>query len=102
MAVATYAVNWWNPKDVVTPTTLRTPMGFLDIEEDKRNLQGFVERLLAPSAANDAIFHEDRKRIKNDIVWMQEDTPLIWGLMAISSLIFGGLHCLAWNFDFST
>lgn len=77
-------------------------MGFLAIEEDKRNLQGFVERLLAPSAANDAIFHEDRKRIKNDIVWMQEDTPLIWGLMAISSLIFGGLHCLAWNFDFST
>ena len=99
MAVATYAVNWWKPKDIVTPTTLRIPIFSY---EDKRNLQGFVKRLLAPSAANDSIYHSYRERIKNDTVWMQGDTPFIWGLIAISSLIFGGLHCLAWNFDFPT
>ena len=102
MAVATYAVNWWKPKDIVTPTTLEIPTSFRDTNEDRRNFQGFVKRLLAPSAANDPIPYSDRKRIENDTVWMQGDTPLIWGLMAISSLIFGGLHCLAWNFDFPT
>ena len=102
MAVATYAVNWWKPKDIVTTTTLKMPTFFMDADKDKRKLQGFVKRLLAPSAANDFIFHESRKRIENDTVWMQGNTPLIWGLMAISSLIFGGLHCLAWNFNFPT
>ena len=102
IAVATYAVNWWKPKDIVTPTTLKRPTYFLDMDEDKRSLQGFVKRLLAPSTANNYMLHENRGRIKNDKVWMQGDTPLIWGLMAISSLIFGGLHCLAWNFDFPT
>ena len=100
MAVATYAVNWWKPKDIVTPTTLERPMHVRHRIEHK--LQGFVKRLLAPSAANNPISYGDRKRIENDTVWMQGDTPLIWGLMAISSLIFGGLHCLAWNFDFPT
>jgi hypothetical protein len=33
---------------------------------------------------------------------MEGDLPLIFGLMAVSSLIFGGLHCLAWNFEFPT
>ena len=103
IAVATYAVNWWKPKDIVTPTTLKRPTFFSPIEGDTRNLQGFVKRLLAPSEANAPLnFYKLRERIENDIVWMQGDTPLIWGLMAISSLIFGGLHCLAWNFDFPT
>ena len=97
MAVATYAVNWWKPKDIVTPTTLRKPTC---LGKDKHNLQGFVYCLLAPSAAKNSILHGSRMRIENDTVWMQGDTPLIWGLMATSSLIFGGLHCLAWNFDF--
>ena len=99
MAVAAYAVNWWKPKDIVTPTTLIIPISF---GKQIPKLQGFVRRLLAPSAANNGGSYEFRKRIKNDTVWMQGDTPLIWGLMAISSLIFGGLHCLAWNFDFPT
>ena len=103
MAVATYAVNWWKPKDIVTPTTLKRPTYFFAMDKDTRNVQGFVERLLAPSEANDyPTPNEYRKRIENDTVWMQGDTPLIWGLMAISSLIFGGLHCLAWNFHFPT
>ena len=100
MAVATYAVNWWKPKDIVTPTTLERPMHVRYRIEHK--LQGFVKRLLAPSKAKDPIYPMRRKRIENDTVLMQGDTPLIWGLMAISSLIFGGLHCLAWNSDFPT
>ena len=98
MAVATYAVNWWKPKDIVTPTTLGIPTRLFQ----KANLEGFVKRLLVPSAASSTIYYGNRKRIENDIVWMQGDTPLIWGLMGISSLVFGGLHCLAWNFDFPT
>ena len=99
MAVATYAVNWWKPKDIVTSTTLVIP-NFL--YSNKPNFQGFVERLLVPSTANDSNSSNNQWRIKNDTVWMQGETPLIWGLMATSSLIFGGLHCLAWNFDFPT
>ena len=99
MAVATYAVNWWKPKDIVTPTTLKVPSWSL---RDKRNLQGFVKRLLVPSVTSSTNYFRFRKRMKNDTVWMQGDTPLICGLMAISSLIFGGLHCLAWNVDFPT
>ena len=104
MAVATYVANWGKPKDIVEPTVLRRPIFFSNwrYSNDKRNFQGFVKRLLAPSLGSYSVFHEDRKRIKNNTIWMEGDTPLIAGLMAISSLIFGGLHCLAWNFDFPT
>jgi hypothetical protein len=33
---------------------------------------------------------------------MEGDMPLMYVLTAVSSLVFGGLHCLAWNFEFPT
>ena len=96
MAVVTYAVNWWKPKDIVTPMTLKIPMSRWDTENDTRSLLSFIKRLIASEVvALDSFLLHTRSRIKNDSVWMQGNTPLIWGLMAISSLIFGGLHCLA-------
>lgn len=33
---------------------------------------------------------------------MEGDVPLIYSIMAASALVFGGLHCLAWTFEFPT
>jgi hypothetical protein len=43
----------------------------------------------------------DKDRVANDMIWMPEDNvPLVFSIMAVSAFIFGGLHCLAWNFQF--
>ena len=109
-AIATYAATVWKPKDVSQPILLQckvfgTPNRRTDGHYDWS--QSFFGRLLAP-----AIIHQKEKdirntdRIKNDVIWMPRDTqrssavPLVFVLMAIFSFIFGGLHCLAWNFEF--
>lgn len=99
MAAATYAANWWKPKDIVTPMVLNHSFS-INADEDRRNFRPFTKRLLTPSRTDD--FYVVPGRIKNDIIWIESETPLISGLMAMSSLVFGGLHCFAWNFDFPT
>jgi hypothetical protein len=100
MAIVTYMANWWKPKDVVTPTVLRRPNCLVDDLEHTRSFRSFFKSLQAPSSWNEVFHLVCRRQIHNDNIWMQGDTPLIWGLMAISSLAFGGFHCLAWKFDF--
>ena len=99
MAVATYAANWWKPKDIVTSTVLNHSFS-INAYEDRRNFRPFAKRLLTPSKADGRYVVPGR--IENDIIWIESETPLISVLMAVSSLVFGGLHCLAWNFDFPT
>lgn len=36
------------------------------------------------------------------MIWMEGNTPAMFTLMAVLSFLFGGLHCLAWNFEFPT
>ncbi|SPQ26511.1 63aeee19-6ec6-4c30-a660-662427c28541 [Thermothielavioides terrestris] len=102
MAIITYLANWWKPKDVSQPTILQAfCWGFELVNSD--DTQPFTRRLWSPiRAANDARYIFWLARVPNDVVWMRGTTPLVFVLMALSSLVFGGLHCLAWNFEFPT
>lgn len=106
MAVFTYLANWWKPKDVSRPTVLQfAGERRLKIEKfAESDTQSFMRRLRAPAqSGGDAIIEEDyAQRIGNDVVWLEGETPVLYFLMAGSSLVFGGLHCLAWDFEFST
>jgi hypothetical protein len=101
-AIVTYAANWWKPKDVARPVLLShmTTTGFTRKDTYNPN-QEFTVRLRAPAKARKKASRLDREqRVRNDVVWMQEGVPLIFSIMAVSALVFGGLHCLAWNFQF--
>ena len=102
-AIATYAANLWKPKDVARPTLLQsTSFGYSGVVTFD-STQRFVHRLRSPSkAGEDAKKIPDVRRVPNDVVWMEGDTPLMYVLTAILSLVFGGLHCIAWNFEFPT
>lgn len=100
-AVATYSVNWWKPKDVSRPTHLSGVHRFsIDLDQT----QSFVLRLMSPGKANaisaSSIAHA--ARVKNDVVDLEGRLPLIFKLMAAAAFVFGGIHCLAWNFAFSS
>ncbi|AEO64639.1 uncharacterized protein THITE_47478 [Thermothielavioides terrestris NRRL 8126] len=106
MAIITYLANWWKPKDVSQPTILPAvyeTLAFSIHEGAFDRTQPFTRRLWSPAqAAMDAASIPDLERVPNDVVWMEGATPLMLVLMAISSLVFGGLHCLAWSFEFPT
>ncbi|KAJ4411359.1 hypothetical protein N0V82_009011 [Gnomoniopsis sp. IMI 355080] len=101
IAIFTYLANWWKPKDVSQPTTLQTrSLGWSEASDQSQQLS---LRMWSPSKAAERSKHiHNVTRVPNDSVWMEGDTPLIFILMAVSSLAFGGLHCLAWNFEFPT
>ncbi|KAJ4388154.1 hypothetical protein N0V93_008760 [Gnomoniopsis smithogilvyi] len=101
MAIFTYLANWWKPKDISQVTIVRTSSYGSSLDEDPS--QQLSERLWPPwDAAYRSRDIYDNYRIPNDSVWMEGDAPLILILMGVSSMIFGGLHCLAWNFEFPT
>jgi hypothetical protein len=96
-AILTYAANWWKPKDVSRPIRLQFRVRSWSYD----NTQSFILRLKAPAkAAETAKNISDMARVPNDLIWMEENVPLIFSIMAMSALVFGGLHCLAWNFEF--
>jgi hypothetical protein len=102
MAIATYASCWWKPKDVGQPTLLTRLPGSM-AADNKRCFQSFFRRLLVPSESEYLIQDLDRPRIHNDTIWMEGKPPMpqvMLVLMALSSIAFGGLHFLAWNFEF--
>lgn len=99
MAVFIYLANWWKPKDISESTRLI----FRNLNEHGPNQvydrrESFLNRLLHPGTQPEVWLW----RVPNDFVWLEGDTPLLHYLMGGSSLIFGGLHCLAWNFEFPT
>lgn len=107
MAILSYTANWWKPKDVSHATILPTFCAGCEVPMDATEptccAKSFMFRLFRPTRAAEYGEIEDRlERVPNDLVWMDGETPLLFSLMAISSLVFGGLHCLAWNFKFPT
>lgn len=106
IAILSYAANWWKPKDISHATLLQSFCSGFTRNQDKQSsyTQPFILRLLSPAKAADKARAVDAnlERVPNDFVWMEGESPLVIFLMAISSLGFGGLHCLAWNFDFPT
>jgi hypothetical protein len=105
MAILTYAINWWKPKDVSQPIRLlHSGVGTsLHSHETVDLMQSFMIRLRRPhKAAAKSRDIPDLKRMPNDLVWMEGQTPLFYHLLGFSSLVFGSLHCIAWNFQFPT
>ncbi|KAI1192934.1 hypothetical protein F5X97DRAFT_315863 [Nemania serpens] len=101
-AIFTHAANWWKPKDVSRPILIKKPC---DGEVSRANIfnpaQKFTLRLTNLTDAKVSTARIDLEaRVRNDITWMEEGVPLIFSIMAVSSLVFGGLHLIAWNFEF--
>ena len=111
-AIATYAANWWKPKDVSRPILLRAPgPSSIRVESVLADAypgvhtfdwtQSFILRLRYPGKTRELTKSiRDITRVPNDMVTMEGNVPLIFSLMAMSALVFGSLHCLAWNFAF--
>ena len=106
-AVITYLINWWKPKDISEPTLLNrlvrenhTP----DLVEGAS--EPFFYRWLFPEPSKgspDSFWtSRNQQRVENDELWMDGKLPLIWPLMTVSCLLFGGVHCVAWSFQFPT
>lgn len=113
MAIGIYVANWWKPKDVLRPTvqsaTFRTyrmnDMGTVPF------VQSFTDGLhwlrstrnvcSAPRSFWEWNFATAR-RVENDLVWMDGEPPSFFIMVGLSSLAFGGMHCIAWNFEFPT
>ena len=100
LAIFTYLANWSKPKDVGTPMRFRLLKDTYQCEAQKYNgVPFFSRRLLAPSENFDP---RTRSRIANDFVRLEGHMPPMAINMAVATIIFGGLHCLAWNFEFPT
>ncbi|KAI1068921.1 hypothetical protein LB507_006154, partial [Fusarium sp. FIESC RH6] len=104
MAILTYATNWWKPKDVSRPIhLLHSCSGSSRDPNGKELMQSFMIRLRRPHKAEENSREiSDIERVPNDWVWMEGQTPLFYHLLGATSLVFGSLHCIAWNFEFPT
>ncbi len=101
IAVFTYLANWWKPKDLSHPTYLRVRTKQLNYK--KQVMQPYLKQIISPIQAERAYTDTiDLTRIQNDEIWMEGDIHLITIMMAASSFVFGGIHCLAWEFEFPT
>lgn len=108
MATWTYLANWWKPKEVSQPTIIHT-LASLDGGQSRMQSLSDELRLRPPTKDTEAVEKSDShqhpgdyERVPNDLVQRGYDTVLMYTLISVSSLIFGGLHCLAWNFEFPT
>ncbi len=110
LAIATYLANWSKPKDVGRPYRLKSIDDISQCEAWKYFGEPFVRRLYRPSEGGkledeeyaDSKVLRECYRIGNDFVRLDGFLPPMTVAMAISTAVFGGLHCLAWNFAFPT
>lgn len=100
LAVLTYLANWSKPKDIGTPVRFRVVRDTYNCEAAKfTGTPIFHRRMLAPSENFNPV---GVSRIKNDFVRLEGYIPPMAINMSIATIIFGGLHCLAWYFQFPT
>lgn len=99
LAIATYFANWPKPKDVGTSVRFRVLADTYQCEAQKYHGEPFFRRQIKPSGTLGAVVG---CRIENDFVRLDGWLPTMAIAMAISTSVFGGLHCLAWNFEFPT
>ena len=106
MAVAIYAANWWKPKDVGEPTKLNgrftSSSPYDAVLQPYHTTYRLTDRFLTPRAEIDRAWKEptELERIRNDTVFFKGRDSPIWISLGAASLVFGGLHCLAWNYEF--
>lgn len=100
LAVLTYLANLSKPKDIGTPVRFRVSLDTYNCEASKfTGTPIFHRRMLAPSENFNPV---GVSRIKNDFVRLEGYIPPMAMNMSIATIIFGGLHCLAWYFHFPT
>lgn len=107
IAALTYLVNWWKPKDVARSTLLELKGAYMMYHDQKmfnedRRLS-LLHRILPSTLGRGRGKYslEDRARVPNDFCSFEGDSDLFF-LLGLSSLGFGGLHCLAWKSEFPT
>jgi hypothetical protein len=104
-ALANY-IFWWNkPLDVLVPTSI-----FLDCGEFRSQTDLYSQaRAFAPSTLGaNAVFErpEDeidvrlRGRVTNDSCDGHMRMEVVVLPVAVFCMVFGGIHCVAWNFSF--
>ncbi|KAE8452661.1 hypothetical protein EG329_013920 [Mollisiaceae sp. DMI_Dod_QoI] len=100
IAIATYLCNLWKPKDVDMPINLLLPANpNKGIAIEWFNQVSFFGIIFDPPK-RDYRAGLYKSRVSNDKIRMLGLVPLISITTAISTLFFGGLHCIAWSFDF--
>lgn len=61
----------------------------------------FIRRLLDLELNSvDPYYRGHAFRVPNDVTGVEEGVPLIFGIMAVSSAVFGGVHLVTWDFEF--
>jgi len=118
IAVATYLCNLWKLKDVDVPIKLSFPKTLLEsypgpfwpypnysrpVNEANYESESFFENLLRPASGKRKRMTFDFRvpRVLNDTSRMRKgEIPAISIVLDTSTLIFGGLHCIAWSFEF--
>ncbi|POS73307.1 hypothetical protein DHEL01_v208303 [Diaporthe helianthi] len=111
MAIGIYMANWWKPKDVLRPSVQSATFNSYQMRDTSTTpfVQSFSEGLYwlrstrrvnpVPKTFWDWNF-ATASRVENDLVWMDGEPPYFFIMVGLSSLAFGGMHCIAWNFDF--
>lgn len=111
MAIGIYLANWWKPKDVSRPTIQSA--SFLSHETkdiwELPSVQTFTDGMRwhwsnqsenpAPKSFREWNFANVR-RVENNLVWMEGEPPYFYIMVGVSSVVFGGMHCIAWDFEF--
>ncbi|KAH0547593.1 hypothetical protein FGG08_000318 [Glutinoglossum americanum] len=104
-ALANY-IFWWNkPLDVTVPTTI-----FLDCGEFRSQADLYGQaRAFAPSTLGaKSVFEQPggeidvrlRGRVPNDSCDGRMRMEIVVLPVAVFCIVFGGIHCVAWNFSF--
>lgn len=114
MAIGIYLANWWKPKDVSRPTFQYASFRSHEINDivgRVPSVQTFTDGMRwrwstrsidpAPRSFREWNF-ANVKRVENNLVWMEGEPPYFFVMVGISSVVFGGMHCIAWNFEFPT
>lgn len=110
-AIIIYALNWKKPKGISVPYTLISFPGVIPSEVVGGAVGGDRTDLFERSILS-SLFDYDRpletlgRRVPNDTCVRQENPHEsavydVFGLF-IGTLLFGGLHTAAWNFNFPT
>jgi hypothetical protein len=100
-AVLIYGVNWWKPKGVQTPMTIlqyegEIPASVIEVIGDAPKQNTFA--LAFPESA----ISKRGSRIRNDFSYSPpgyDSYHHVWPVL-IGVTIFGGIHLVAWNFQF--
>ncbi|CAD6585838.1 MAG: hypothetical protein ASARMPREDX12_002130 [Alectoria sarmentosa] len=112
-AALTYSAAWQKPKDVDTAIEIRIPEGKYVLPNfyAEYTTSFFATFFTFDHPIQDQNWHLNRymslyawtARIANDNFAgdRPRDRPMT-GWLIVGNLVFGGLHCLAWDFDFPT